>query len=215
MTTLPETRGSAEAPARVSPTTSRLLALVAFSALASALWCFRASYAGARFTFLFWNLFLAWVPWFFSTAMQRSRWSFWPLATVWLAFFPNAPYLLTDLVHLKPRDGAPLMFDVLLFCAFALAGCALGWDSLLAVHHELRRRWGAARAAFAVTTCVILTGVGVFLGRFVRLNSWELFTAPLDVLHTSVVSLREPHALVFSLAFAGLFGTGYVFSRQP
>jgi uncharacterized membrane protein len=215
MTSLHDPRGTAETPSRDSGNTARLLALVALTALASALWCFRASYAGARFSFLFWNLFLAWVPWFFSTAMQRSRWRFWPLATVWLAFFPNAPYLLTDLVHLKPRDGAPLMFDVLLFSAFALTGCALGWDSLSTVHQELQRRWGATRAMMMTAACVMLTGVGVFLGRFARLNSWELFTDPLDVLHTARASLLEPHALVFSIAFAGLFGAGYVFSRRP
>jgi len=213
MTPLHETRGPAETSSRAPGNTLRLLALVGFSALACALWFFRASHAGARFSFLFWNLFLAWVPWFVSMALQRARWSFWPLATVWLAFFPNAPYLLTDLVHLKPRDGAPLMFDVLLFAAFALAGCALGWDSLFAVHRELHRRWGATRSSLAVALCVLLTGAGVFLGRFERLNSWELFTGPLDVLETAFTSLRQPHAMVFSFAFAGLVGIGYVFTR--
>ncbi len=212
MTPLHETRGSAETSSRSTGSALRLLALAGFTALACGLWFFRASYAGPRFSFLFWNLFLAWVPWFFSAAMQRARWSFWPLAAVWLAFFPNAPYLLTDLVHLKPRDGAPLMFDVLLFSAFAFAGCALGWDSLFAVHRELNRRWGASWSSLAIALCVLLTGAGVFLGRFERLNSWELFTGPLDVLHTAFTSLREPHALVFSLAFAGLIGAGYVFT---
>ncbi len=197
----------------VRQTWAAILALVLASVLSCALVVVRAYYAGTTaYLFFFWNLFLAWVPWFFSAALQRARFSFWPLATVWLAFFPNAPYLLTDLVHLKPRDGAPLMFDVLLFASFALAGCALGWDSLFAVHRELHRRWGALRSSLAIALCVLLTGAGVFLGRFERLNSWELFTGPLDVLDTAFTSLREPHALVFSLAFAALVGVGYVFT---
>lgn len=213
MTTSLHARGSAETRARSTDDTVRLLALVGLSALAGALWAFRATLAGPRFTFLFWNLFLAWVPWLLSSALPRTRWLFWPLATLWLAFFPNAPYLLTDLIHLRPRDGAPLWFDVLLFAAFGLAGCAVGWASLSAVHRELHRRWGATRAALAVVTCVVLCGVGVFLGRFARLNSWELFTDPLDVAQTAAASLQQPHALVFSLAFAGLVGAGYAFTR--
>jgi uncharacterized membrane protein len=55
----------------------------------------------------------------------------------------------------------------------------------------------------------------VFLGRFERLNSWELITAPRQVVLTASEALLEPKALVFSLAFAGFVGAGYWFTRAP
>jgi uncharacterized membrane protein len=191
----------------------RTLALAALTFLAGGLWFARAAQAGPHFTFLWWNLFLAWVPWVVSFTMRQAPKLFWPLGAVWLAFFPNAPYLLTDLVHLKPRAGVPLWFDVLLFAGFAFVGCALGWDSLSLVHRELVRRLGERLAALGVAAVVLLTGVGVFLGRFERLNSWELVTDPQQVALTASAALVEPKALVFSLAFAGFVGAGYLFTR--
>ena len=210
-------RGSRDASARLNEhglsAPSRQLALVALTFTAGMLWLGRASQVGPRFSFLWWNLFLAWVPWLLSLAMTRARRTFWPLAFTWLAFWPNAPYLVTDLIHLKPRAGVPLWFDALLLCAFAWAGCALGWDSLFTVHRVLERKWGARRAALAVTTCVGLCGVGVFLGRFERLNSWDVVTDPLGVATTSLDALMEPKAVVFSAAFALFVGAGYLFTR--
>lgn len=211
-TTSPE-RVFTDAAVRSPNGALRVGALVALTAVAGGLWFARAAEAGPHFTFLWWNLFLAWVPWVVSSSLRHTRRLFWPLFAVWLAFFPNAPYLLTDLIHLKPRAGAPLWFDVLLFASFAFAGCAVGWDSLWDVQRELGARLGVKPAAAIVTACVALTGVGVFLGRFERLNSWELVTDPLQVAITAANTLAEPKALVFSAAFALFVGAGYLFSR--
>ncbi len=197
-------------------TSMRSFALVAVSVLALALWTARSTVAGPRFAFLWWNLFLAWVPWLLSTTLRFTRRGvfFWPLLLSWLAFFPNAPYLLTDLVHLKARAPVPLWFDVLFLASFAWAGCLLGWDSLSRVHAELRTRLGPHLAATLVSAAVLLCGVGVFLGRFERLNSWELITDPLKVVLTASEALVQPRAGVFSLAFASFVGAGYLCTRS-
>ncbi len=208
-------RGPLDSSSRPTEDTLRLVALVGLTALAVGLWFARATLAGPRFVFLWWNLFLAWVPWAVSVTMRHARrgWVFWPLALAWLAFFPNAPYLLTDLVHLKDRPPVPMWFDVLFLATFAWAGCLVGWDSLWRVHRELTARLGARPAAGAITASVVLCGLGVFLGRFERLNSWELVTDPLQVALTAGQALLEPKALVFSLAFSGVVGAGYLFTR--
>ncbi|MFT3706911.1 MAG: DUF1361 domain-containing protein [Archangium sp.] len=209
---LPE-RGSPDADARPLGDGTRIFALIALTAVAAGLWIARATQTGGpRFTFLWWNLFLAWVPWLISLTMLHARRLFWPLSVAWLAFFPNAPYLLTDLIHLKPRAGVPLWFDALLLACFAFVGCAVGWDSLAQVHGELQKRIGEKWAALGIATVVLLTGVGVFLGRFERLNSWEIVTDPRQVVLTASEALLEPKALIFSLAFAGFVGAGYLFS---
>lgn len=194
-------------------TSSRSVALVAVSVLALGLWSARAALVGPRFVFLWWNLFLAWVPWLLSLRFPRRALFFWPLLLSWLAFWPNAPYLLTDLVHLKPRAPVPLWFDVLLLASFAWAGCLLGWDSLSRVHNELSARLGGRRAAVMISAAVLLCGVGVFLGRFERLNSWELVTDPLQVAQTASEALLSLRAGVFSVAFASFVGAGYLFTR--
>lgn len=196
-------------------TSPQSLALVAASVLAGGLWVGRSTLAGHQWAFLWWNLFLAWVPWGLSVALGsvRKRVFFWPLLAGWLAFFPNAPYLLTDLVHLKARPPVPLWFDLLMLVSFAWAGCLLGWDSLGRVHALLRTRCGHRLSNALITAAVVLCGAGVFLGRFERLNSWELLTNPLQVAATARAALLQPRAAVFCLAFAGLVGAGYLFFR--
>lgn len=209
------TRLPTAAPSRLSSHTVRTLALIALSGIALGLWWVRATTWTPGFHFLWWNLFLAWVPWVVSLVLPRVKPGalFWLLTAVWLAFFPNAPYLLTDLVHLKWRSPIPLWFDVLFLASFAWAGCLVGWDSLSRVHDALLERYGALRAGAFVMLCVALCGVGVFLGRFERLNSWELVTAPTRVFASSIESLQQPRALLFCVAFAAFVGAGYVFTR--
>jgi uncharacterized membrane protein len=215
MTAITVKRGLTDSTSWAGDDGVRLFALVSLTGIALGLWASRAHFVGPRFSFLWWNLFLAWVPWLVSVTMRHAKrgWLFWPLAATWLAFFPNAPYLLTDLVHLKARPPIPLWFDVLFLATFAWAGCLVGWDSLWRVHRELTARLGARAAALLVTASVLLCGVGVFLGRFERLNSWELVTDPVQVALTASEALLEPKALLFSLAFAGFVGAGYLFVR--
>jgi uncharacterized membrane protein len=177
------------------------------------MWLARWELAGRlELWFLAWNLFLAWVPWVAARAVERARSVAASAAAggVWLLFLPNAPYLVTDLIHLRPRPPVPASFDVLLFATFALAGCALGWGSLEAVHGRLARALGRARAALAIGGVLLLTGFGVYLGRFGRWNSWDLVARPRGVLADAVGALSDPRALAFSALFAAFVGAGYL-----
>lgn len=190
----------------------RWAAVTALTLVCAAVWLGRASLAGPRFVFLWWNLALAWVPWGVSAWLSRPRG---PLATgaaglAWLVFFPNAPYLITDLVHLKARPPVPLSVDVLMLASFGLAGLVLGWTSLDVVRQRLESRWGRPVALALVTGCVGATGFGVYLGRFLRWNSWDVVTSPSQVLEGARAALVDGHALAFSAAFAALVGAGYL-----
>jgi uncharacterized membrane protein len=210
----------ASAPARVPPRAhprGRTAAVVAASALALALYAYRWTLAGGDLDYLVWNLFLAWIPWVaaHAVARARSRLACAAAGAVWLLFLPNAPYLVTDLVHLQPRPPVPASFDVLLFASFALAGCALAWGSLDAVHARLARALGRASAAVAVAGVLLLTGFGVYLGRFERWNSWDLLARPRGVLADAAAALADPRALAFSAAFAAFVAAGYLLVAQP
>jgi uncharacterized membrane protein len=209
------------APDRVPPPAharGRTAAVVAASALATAMWLLRWELAGTlELWFLPWNLFLAWIPWVAARAVERVRSGAACAAAgaVWLLFLPNAPYLVTDLIHLRPRPPVPASFDVLLFATFALAGCALGWGSLEAVHGRLARALGRGRAAAVIAGVLFLTGFGVYLGRFGRWNSWDLVARPRGVLADAVGALSDPRALAFSALFAAFVGAGYLLLAPP
>jgi uncharacterized membrane protein len=176
------------------------------------MWAARARWVGPGLTFLLWNLLLAWIPWLAAWVLSaaRSRLVLAACGVVWLLFLPNAPYLVTDLVHLRPRPPVPLWFDVLMFAAFALAGCALAWTSLEAVHARMALGLGRLRALAAVGAILFLTGFGVYLGRFLRWNSWDLVAQPRAVLGQAAAALATPRALVFSSVFAAFVGAGYL-----
>jgi uncharacterized membrane protein len=208
------------APARVRPPAhlrGRTAAVVAASALSMAMWLVRCRLAGLDLDYLAWNLMLAWVPWIAArlAVRARGRLAGAAAAAVWLLFLPNAPYLVTDLVHLVPRPPVPFSFDVLLFASFALAGCALGWGSIDAVHARLAGAVGRAGAAAAVAGVLFLTGFGVYLGRFERWNSWDLLARPRGVLADAAGALADPRALAFSALFAAFVGAGYLLLVPP
>ncbi len=200
-----------------TPARGRTAAVLALSALAAAMWLARWTWAGPGLWFLPWNLLLAWIPWLSAQAIARGRGrgGLAALSAVWLLFLPNAPYLVTDLVHLRPRPPVPASYDVLLFASFALAGCALAWGAIELVHARLARAIGRARAAAAVGAVLLLTGFGVYLGRFGRWNSWDLLGRPRALLADAAGALGDPRALAFSLLFAAFVGAGYLLLAPP
>jgi uncharacterized membrane protein len=133
---------------------------------------------------LAWNLFLAWIP--FSLALvlyERSRaGASWrvlaPLGLLWLAFFPNAPYLVTDLKHLGAGGQVPLLYDVLMLSAAAWLGLLLGLTSLYLVHAVARRFVSVLDAWALVVGVLALSSFGIYLGRVQRWNSWDLVAHP-------------------------------------
>lgn len=133
---------------------------------------------------LAWNLFLAWIPFVLALILyERSRaGASWrvlaPLGVVWLAFFPNAPYLVTDLKHLGVGGQVPLLYDVLMLSAAAWLGLLLGLTSLYLVHGVARRFVSVLDAWALVVAVLALSSFGIYLGRVQRWNSWDLVAHP-------------------------------------
>lgn len=164
--------------------------------------------------FLVWNLFLAWIPMLCAVAFDLVERRFWlvPLGLVWLAFLPNAPYLVTDLVHLG--EGYELWRHVLQYGFAAWTGILLGVVSLLLVHTRISREFGGVWGWLAAVLSVGLCAVGVVIGRFQRWNSWDLVTQPDAVVAATFDWVRAPLAYVQStgvaIAVAAFFGMAYL-----
>ena len=195
--------------------------LLVSSALAIGLWAGRSwVWAPRGFRFLVWNLFLAWLPYLWSLwalSIQRRqprRW--WRLllpATLWLLFFPNALYLVTDLIHLHSYPPVPLWYDTGMLIAFAWAGCFLAVASLYSMHQIIRDYAGRAVSWLIVIALMGLCGLGIYMGRFLRWNSWDIFLYPTDVLSDIAHHLAHPlshlQAYGVTLMFAALLFVCY------
>jgi uncharacterized membrane protein len=188
-----------------------IIALLAASALCVATVEIRTHETGdAYYRFLVWNLFLAWVPLVLAiAAYRRARDQIdLPVAALlvsWLLFFPNAPYLLTDFIHLG-EGPAPLWYDALMLSAFAWTGLLLGFGSLYLVQMIARRASSGTIEWLVVLLVLALASVGVYVGRFLRFNSWDALLHPVRVADVvreqlSVVPARTAGSLLALVAF--------------
>lgn len=182
------------------------------------------------YSFLLWNLILAWVPYGCSLVVglthQRFGAQAWllmlPLAAAWLLFFPNALYLLTDMIHLRHREGFAWWYDVALLGAFAWAGCFLAVASLDTMRRVVQGVVGGLLSWLFVLSVSGLTGLGIYLGRFLRWNSWDILHSPRSLLADLLAPLLDPRANLQSvgvtLLFAGLlfgFYLTFALGRSP
>jgi uncharacterized membrane protein len=192
-----------------------ILALGASTALTVALgFTDPAGVPGYPTRFLVWNLFLAWMPLVFALLFSAARRgaSLLLVGGSWLAFLPNAPYLVTDLIHLSGHDD--LWRHVLQFGFAAWTGTLLGVVSLRIVHVEVERRFGSLAGWSLVAISTGLCAVGVVIGRFQRWNSWDLVTSPGVVATSTFEWVRSPITNVRStgvaVAVATFFGIAYI-----
>ena len=187
------------------------LALVVLVSMTAVFYGARWIHAGRPLNFLVWNLFLAAVPVLAAWGARQlhARAWFWPLALLWLAFFPNAPYIVTDLMHIRTTRPGNLWVDVLLLGSSALTGLVAGLISLRWMHEAVLRRFSASLGWVLVLAAGLLAGFGVYLGRFQRWNSWDIVTRPTELLAEAWSALAETHVLAFSVLFSGVVLGGY------
>jgi len=193
--------------------------LVLFCAMLA--WClglifFRVERTGSeQFLFLIWNMFLACIPLFASRLLQvahtRKISDVWQLLllVVWLLFLPNAPYVITDLIHLQPGLTMRLYwYDMALLLSCGAVGLMLGYASTLDVHQIVEERFGKRVGwAMAVGT-LLLSGFAIYLGRVLRWNSWDVVTNPGALFETILDYVFNPYLYLHVWAFSGLCGVG-------
>lgn len=134
------------------------------------------------YAFLVWNLFLAAIPFAITTylvsqpKLSRLGLTLWFLP--WLLFLPNAPYIVTDLMHLQWDDHGYLWLDVMVVMSFAWNGLILCFLSLMDMHDLLSNHLNQRNAFYSIIAILFLCGFGIYLGRFLRWNSWDIIQHP-------------------------------------
>ena len=169
------------------------------------------------YSFLVWNLFLAWIPlgisyaaWIMASNRRLRVLAVTVTAFLWLIFFPNAPYILSDFQHLgEPSNMVPIWFDAILVIWFALTGLLLGVVSLYLMHEIIHREFGRIIGWIFVFTVSFLSGLGIYIGRFLRWNSWDLLQQPGDIFYELAQGTSD--SILLSIGVTGAFGALFLF----
>jgi uncharacterized membrane protein len=170
--------------------------------------------------YLLWNIFLAFLPFLISSAItwhvhhaKVSRYELWLGGAFWLLLFPNAPYLMTDFIHLGHTRVVPTWFDILVIFSAAWVGLQFSFYSLLNIEELLSRRFTIGTARRLLVPILLFTSFGIYLGRFPRFNSWDIITNPIDLMRTiwriGIGAENFPEAFFFTFLFFGFLWVTY------
>lgn len=146
----------------------------------------RMVYTGQfTFAFLLWNLTLAWIPYrlmkFITNHPHIDGVKFIAVFILWGLFLPNAPYILTDLIHLKISPSPLIWLDILMFFLFSLSGLHFGFESIKMAVRSIEMKLGKFYGNLLSTAALISCGFGIYLGRVERLYSWDLMIHPFRI----------------------------------
>ena len=161
------------------------------------LMAFRIFYTGhLLFAFLVWNLFLAYVPYTISKRMSlrsiKAKREFLLYSLTWLLFIPNAFYIITDLFHLDMNESVPLWFDLALLLSFAWNGLLFGILSVRQMEKLFEKNFNKKFDPLFIFPVMALNGFGVYIGRYLRFNSWDVLTNPFQLINDIVYLFIHP-----------------------
>lgn len=174
-----------------------------------------------RYWYLFWNLALAWLPllfaWILVKRLKRTPWLSWLnilLTLAWLAFLPNSFYVVSDLIHLQSTGEVSLLYDAVLFFSFIFNGYVSGFASLYIVHRQLIKRLERMTAHTLIGGVILLSSFAIYLGRYLRWNTWDALVHPagllFDVSDRVINPIAHPQAVVTTGTFFLLIGSMYI-----
>lgn len=158
---------------------------------------FRIIYTGhLLFVFLVWNLFLAYVPYAISKKMSgfpvKTKWKFLIYALGWLLFIPNAFYIITDLFHLDMNEDVPLWYDLALLLSFAWNGLLFGILSVRQMERLFESNFNKKADLLFILPVMALNGFGVYIGRYLRFNSWDIIANPFQLINDIICMFIHP-----------------------
>jgi uncharacterized membrane protein len=173
------------------------------------------------FSYLVWNLFLAWLPLVFAvrlvSVLRHKAWSSWEGITfsfLWLVFLPNSFYMISDFIHLEDVRRVDILYDTIMFTSFIYTGVVLGYSSLYLVQKEFAKHLSRRQTRLWVTGVLLVCSSAIYLGRDLRWNSWDVLTNPggllFDVSDRLMHPTSYPHMLLTIATFFILLCSMYV-----
>jgi len=157
----------------------------------------RVAYTSSvAYAFYIWNLFLGVIPIYFSRQLlhcNKINIKSITLFSCWLLFFPNAPYVITDIFHFGYQRGAPLWYDLLLVLSAAWCGLMAGFISLGYVDKFMHRYAAKKWRPIITGSFLFAASIGIYLGRFLRFNSWNVVNHPFTLARIGFAYTFKPY----------------------
>jgi uncharacterized membrane protein len=195
--------------------------LYSFIAFIAGLILFRLFYFHSwHFVFLLWNIFLAWLPYLFSRFLkvEQAGWKQVLLLGLWLLFLPNAFYIVTDLVHLRHPSIVPLWFDAAIIFSAATAGLIMALIAVYRVEKFLVQKFTKRQVGLTIPAVLFLSSFGVYLGRYLRWNSWDIIANPAELFLSIAgrVTAPQDHLRTWgmTLVLTGIFSLLYYLGKK-
>ncbi len=182
----------------------------------------RIAYSGSlRYIFMSWNIFLAWIPYILSSYFiqyrKKEKWKQVVLFASWLLFFPNALYIVTDLIHLEESTNVPLWYDAILLFASSFIGLIMAFISLQKAENLLRGFLSKRLVNATIPVILFMGSFGVYLGRFQRWNSWDVVHNPLalgmDILSRFASPVDHAKTWAITIILTALYSLLYFFIK--
>ena len=166
--------------------------------------------------FLIWNLFLAIVPYFISSNIhnnffdksKKTQNTFYALG--WLLFIPNTFYILTDFTHLHFKNTFQFGLDLLIISSFSFSGFYVGLLSLCHMHQLAIAKYGNKAGNLFLVIISFLSAFGIYLGRVLRFNSWDIISKPIELVYTSISALFSFETILYTLQLGTIILISYI-----
>jgi uncharacterized membrane protein len=161
--------------------------------------------------YLLWNIFLAALPFvvsailLFSAKEKRVDKKILILGgIIWLFLIPNAPYMITDLVHITEGHSTNFFYNAIIFFSSAWVGLLFGLHSFSHIEQIVRMKYSQKKTSRILVLLIFLTSFGICLGRFFRFNSWDMIAQPLSLFKNifSIFSYPQLYTHVYLLTIA-------------
>lgn len=167
--------------------------------------------------FLIWNLFLGYIPYMLSSKIKTTvpgTFTFYAILLGWLLFLPNSFYLLTDFVHLHHNSRLQYVFDAVTLTFFTIAGFYAGIVSLFDFHSLMEMKYEPAKCRLLVVGVCYLSSFGIYLGRILRFNSWDILSHPIDLFQNVIQSILNAETYVFTVILGTFILLIYIISHS-
>jgi uncharacterized membrane protein len=170
--------------------------------------------------FLIWNLLLATIPYLISSYLIQhfhtlKKIYLFLILVAWLIFLPNSFYIITDLVHLVRTTGNLFYFDLILISSFAITGFFLGLLSLIQMEKIFRNNnYNPKLIHYSIAFICYLNGIGIYIGRILRFNSWDILSNPFQLFDTLLTELLSKETVLFSAHFGMFIYLAFLFYKN-
>jgi uncharacterized membrane protein len=187
-------------------------------------YCFSLLLVRAKLTqtiylfFLIWNLILAIIPYLTTSYLLKvhqslSKTKFFVGILIWLAFIPNSFYILTDLIHLTNSNSPIIWLDVMIISSYAFIGFVFGTLSLVDFENIIKSKISIKFVSIIIPFVCFLCGIGIFIGRILRYNSWDILSNPFELVTDCVFALTTYKSILFSIHFCIIIYFSYLINK--